>query len=145
MGQAREVMDRLTETAFRKDRDGLVALYAPDAVVETPDQGTVSGCQAAADYLLEFTVAFPDASYESVHEHEAGNVAIDEGFFVGTNTGPLRLPDGELPPTGKSVRMRACDAATVEDGLITSHRFYFDQMEMLTQLGLIPAEEAAAG
>jgi ketosteroid isomerase-like protein len=145
MGEAREVMDRVTETAFRKDRDGLVALYAPDAVVETPDQGTVSGCQAAADYLLEFMVAFPDASYEPAHEYEAGNTAIDEGFFVGTNTGPLKTPEGEIPATGKAVRMRACDVATVENGMVTSHRFYFDQMELMSQLGLVPEEEAAAG
>jgi len=28
--------------------------------------------------------------------------------------------------------------ATVEDGAVTSHRFYFDQMEFLGQLGLLP-------
>ncbi len=49
------------------------------------------------------------------------------------------MPDGQsIPPTGKNVRVRGCDAATVEDGLVTSHRFYFDQMELLGQLGLAP-------
>jgi ketosteroid isomerase-like protein len=66
-------------------------------------------------------------------------VAIDEGFVVGTNTGPLALPTGRtLPPTGRQVRVRSCDVATVEDGLITSHRAYFDQLELLGQLGLLP-------
>jgi hypothetical protein len=34
--------------------------------------------------------------------------------------------------------VRGCDVATVEGGLITSHRIYFDQMEFLGQLGLVP-------
>jgi hypothetical protein len=30
------------------------------------------------------------------------------------------------------------DAATVADGVVTSHQFYFDQLELLGQLGLAP-------
>jgi hypothetical protein len=30
------------------------------------------------------------------------------------------------------------DIATVESGAVTSHRFYFDQMDFLGQLGLAP-------
>jgi ketosteroid isomerase-like protein len=141
MGEARDVMNRLTEAAFNKDTDALKAVYAPDAVAETPDQGTINGPDAIAAYLGEFLTAFPDASYEARHEHEAGNTAIDEGYFVGTHTGPLSGPDGEeIPATGKSVRFRACDIATVEGGVVTSHRFFFDNMELLEQLGLAGTE-----
>lgn len=139
MGEARQVMDRITEAAFAENQEALKKLYAPDAVAETPDQGTLSGPDAVADWFGQFATAFPDASWESAHKHESGNVAIDEGYVVGTHTGPLATPDGEsIPPTGKSVRVRGCDAATVENGLVTSHRFYFDQMELLGQLGLAP-------
>ncbi len=34
------------------------------------------------------------------------------------------------------MRLRECDVATVTEGLVTSHRFYFDQMVFLGQLGL---------
>jgi ketosteroid isomerase-like protein len=139
MGEAREVMDRITAAAFSNDLDALKALYAPDAIAETPDQGTISGPDAIAAYLGEFMTAFPDASYESSHKHESGPNAVDEGYFVGTNTGPMTGPDGEtIEPTGKSVRARSCDVATVENGVVTSHRFYFDNMDFLQQLGLIP-------
>jgi ketosteroid isomerase-like protein len=139
MGEARRVMDRVTEAAFAEDQEALKELYAPDAVAETPDQGNVSGRDAIAAWFSQFATAFPDASWESAHKHEAGNVAIDEGYVVGTHTGPLAIPGGEsIAPTGKSVRVRGCDAATVEDGVVKSHRFYFDQMELLGQLGLTP-------
>ena len=66
------------------------------------------------------------------------DTAIDEGYFTGTNSGgPIETSDGQsIPATGKQIRVRECDVATVKDGVITNHRFYFDQMEFLSQLGL---------
>ena len=139
MGQAREVMDRVTEAAMGNDGETLKQLYAPDAVAETPDAGTLNGGEAIIAWFTGFAEAFPDASWESGHAHECGDTAVDEGYLVGTHTGPLRLPDGQsIPATGKSVRVRGCDAATVQNGRVTSHRFYFDQMEFMGQLGLAP-------
>ena len=138
MGEAREVMDRLTDAVFSRDRDAVARLYAADAVLVAPDAGEIQGNEEVVAWSTEFLDAFPDARYESVYAHESGNTAIDEGYFVGTNTGPLVSPTGEtMPATGRSVRFRACDIATVEGGLITSHRFYFDQQEFMGQLGLM--------
>jgi ketosteroid isomerase-like protein len=137
MGEARKVLDRLTDAMFSKDLDAAAKLYASDAVAVTPDQGEVTGVKEILEWSKQFFDAFPDARYESVHAYESGNTAIDEGYFVGTHTAPLPSPTGEsIPPTGKAVRVRACDIATVENGVVTSHRFYFDQMEFLGQLGL---------
>jgi ketosteroid isomerase-like protein len=138
MGEARDVMDRLTKALFSKDLEAVKELYAPDAVAETPDQGTIRGRDAIVAYLGEMMAAFPDSSYESAQEHESGDTAIDEGYFAGTNTGPLATPAGDIPATGRRVRVRACDALTVKDGLATSHRFYFDRVDFLEQLGLAP-------
>jgi ketosteroid isomerase-like protein len=139
MGEARQVMDAITQAVFQKDLEAAANLYAPDAVMATPDQGELRGREQIIGYLKQFNDAFPDSSYEPAYAHESGNTAVDEGYFVGTNTAPLTLPTGEeLPATGKQVRVRACDIATVQNGVITSHRFYFDQMDFLGQLGLLP-------
>jgi ketosteroid isomerase-like protein len=138
MGQAREVMDRLTAAITAKDKETQTGCYAADAVAFTPDQGEITGREAISNYLMQFGKSFPDISYEHAQKHEAGDVAIDEGFIAGTNTGPLPLPSGDLPPSGKQIRVRSCDIARVEGGLITTHHFYFDQMEFLGQLGLLP-------
>ncbi len=142
MGEAREVLNRATHAFFSGEWDTGGKLYAPDAVAVTPDKGEVTGRDNIIAWTRELTDAFPDARYEPVNEYESGNTAIDEGYFAGTNTGPLQGPTGEtIPATGKSVRVRACDLATVEDGVITSHRFYFDQVEFLGQLGLMEGTE----
>ena len=139
MGEARDVMDRVTEAIFNDDLETAKEIYAEDATLETPDAGTISGRDSIIEYMAGFSAAFPNSTYESSHKHESGDTAIDEGYFVGTHTGPLALPTGEsVPATGKSVRIRACDFATVGNGKIASHRFYFDQMDFLQQLGLAP-------
>ncbi|MFH5823573.1 ester cyclase [Georgenia sp. AZ-5] len=146
MGQAREVMDRMTQAALREDEDAVAACYAEDAVLVTPDQGEVRGRRAIAEYLRSLAGPLSDADYEYLAKHEAGDVAIDEGYITGTHTGPLPLPGGETAePTGRSVRVRECDVATVEGGVITTHRMYFDQLEMLGQLGLLPQAGGGAG
>jgi ketosteroid isomerase-like protein len=137
VGEARVVMDRATAAISSGSLDELRACYADDATAVTPDQGELNGADAIANYLGQFAEAIPDARWESLYAHEAGDTAIDEGYVAGINTGPLRMPTGEtIPATGRQVRVRGCDAATVRDGRITSHRFYFDQLEFLGQLGL---------
>jgi ketosteroid isomerase-like protein len=139
VGEAREVLNRLTEAVMRGQVDELPNLYADEAIMVTPDAGEVRGRDAIAEYLETFSRAFPDASWEPLSQLEVGDTAMDEGWFIGTHTGPLETPTGEtIPATGKRVRLRECDVATVENGRITSHRFYFDQMDFAGQLGLAP-------
>jgi ketosteroid isomerase-like protein len=142
MGEARELMDRITGAAMGQNFETLASLYTPDAVITDPMVGEVTG--GIVEYFKSFTDAFPDIAFQSEASHESGNVAIDEGFVTGTNTGPIALPTGEtLPPTGKSIRVRSCDVVTVENGLAVRHNFYYDQMELLSQLGLVPENATA--
>ncbi len=143
MGQAREIMDRITAAVMAGDREALRQSYAPDVVGETPDAPRLSGTDAVIDYLLGFTRAFPDASFESTAAHEAGNTAIDEGYFVGTHTGVLSTPAGDIEPTGRPLRLRECDVLTVANGVAVAHRFYYDQLDFLAQLGLTSSDTEA--
>ncbi|MFF3344772.1 ester cyclase [Streptomyces sp. NPDC002779] len=140
MGQAREVMDRLTEAITSADQKTIGELYAQDAVAITPDGGELHGREDIAAYWRQMTEAMPEARFESVHSYEVGDTAIDEGIYTGRNTGPIQLPTGEtLPPTQKEIRIRGVDFATVDDtGHIVDYRLYFDEMEFLDQLGLLP-------
>ncbi|MGW0464036.1 ester cyclase [Streptomyces sp. NPDC003027] len=139
MGEARAVMDRLTEAITTADLDTLADLFAEDAVAITPDAGELRGREAIVEYWRTMTGSIPEATYTPVHSYEIGDTAIDEGIFSGRNTGPIPLPTGEtLPPTDRNVTMRGVDLATVKDGRIVSYRIYFDQLEMLGQLDLLP-------
>ncbi|MFG2463885.1 ester cyclase [Streptomyces canus] len=141
MGEAREVMDRLTDAVTHPDLKAIAELYAEDAVAVTPDEGEIHGRANIVEYWRQMTETVPDGTFETTHAYEAGDTAIDEGVFSGRNTGPIQLPTGEtLPATQKEVRIRGVDIATVKDGRIVDYRLYFDEMEFLGQLGLLPDE-----
>ena len=60
MGQAREVMDKLTSTAVEMhDVDKAVELYSDNAVVMTPDAGPVKGREKISQYWHQFIDGFP--------------------------------------------------------------------------------------
>ena len=83
--------------------------------------------------------AFPNAEMEIAASYESGDTAILEWVFAGTNTGPLPLPSGEtFPATGKRVAVRGADVARVQGGALVSVHSYYDQVELMTQLGLMP-------
>jgi ketosteroid isomerase-like protein len=140
MGEPRELMDRATQAVLAGDLDRLREIYAADAVVTTPDAGTLNGIDAFIEWNRGFLDAFSDRDFHTERALETQECAIDQGEFIGTNTQPLQLPDGQsLPPTGKRIRVRSVDVATVQDGRIVRHDFYFDQLDMLSQLGLMEA------
>jgi steroid delta-isomerase-like uncharacterized protein len=135
MGQARETMDRITEAILAGDGDALRQLYAEDAVGEAPE-GRLEGAEAIVEYLTSFRRAFPDLSWEARATFENDDSALDEGALVGTHTETLSTPEGDVPATGRSIRVRECDVISVRDGRAVSHRFYYDQHDLASQLGL---------
>jgi steroid delta-isomerase-like uncharacterized protein len=140
MGEARETMDRITQAIMAGDRDALMQLYAEDAVAVTPE-GSLEGHEAIVGYLTSFQRAFPDLSWEATATFEIDDTAVDEGTLVGTHTETLSTPEGDVPATGRSIRLRECDVLTVRDGRATSHRTYYDRLDLTSQLGL---DEAGA-
>ena len=143
MGQAREISDRVTNLINDHDAQGIAALFAEDGIFIDPT-GKHQGRNAIVEYWESFFQAFPDMRGRDEFKAESGETAINEWTATGTHTGPLEGPQGTIAPTGKGITIRGADAITVRDGLITSHRAYYDQMGFMIQLGLIPEEAVAA-
>lgn len=67
-----------------------------------------------------------------------------KGVFRETRTGSLVTPgDQVIPATRRSLEAPCAAVFEVEGGRIKSE-LYYDQVELLTQLGLMPAPAAAA-
>ena len=81
--------------------------------------------------------AFPDNRIETIAIHADDRGGVHEFRAIGTHTGTLRGPAGEIPATGRSTRMNMCGVYEIDDGKITSFHLYFDQAEMLRQLGMV--------
>ncbi len=137
MAEAREISDRYTDALNAQDAEAIGALYADDGVLNEP-AGEFQGPEAIVEHWRRFFAAFPDLSGRDEFKAESGDTAINEWSASGTHSGPMETPEGTIPATGKRLTLRGADAITVRDGLIRSHRVYYDQLGFMTQLGLVP-------
>lgn len=117
-------------------------IFAPDVVTVEPG-GTIHGIDDFLAHERVFQRAFPDAHVVPRSFTEAGNRIAVQGAFVGTHTGPLASPAGEIPPTNRGLELLFGDFFEVNDGRITHHEIYYDQVSFMAQLGLMPDPEAA--
>ena len=69
--------------------------------------------------------------------------SVEEGTFSGTHDGVLHTPTGDIPPTGRAVRLDYIQVLRFRDGKHASFNLMFDRLLMLEQLGLLPAEAPA--
>ena len=138
MSANRKLLDRYVERYNAGDLGGVMDLYADDAVQIMPD-GTYEGWNAVRDRLAQELDGFTELNHTVRSFVEQGDTFADEWTFVGTHTGPFRLPDGkELPPTGKGVEIRGMEVVQVRDGKIVLNALYYDNLASMAQLGLIP-------
>jgi steroid delta-isomerase-like uncharacterized protein len=143
MDRYRSLLDRYVELYNAGDLDGVIELYADDAVQIMPD-GTFEGRNAIGERLAKELTAFPDLHHRVISFVEQDDAFADEWVFVGTHTGALLLPDGtELPPTGKRVEVRGMELVELRAGKIVADNLYYDNLAIAAQLGLLPQDVPA--
>jgi steroid delta-isomerase-like uncharacterized protein len=120
--------------------------FTEDAELVTPLSGRMKGRDALRAYFAQMYETYPDIKVTAQRIFNEGNVIVVEYTVTGTNTGPLRLPTGDvLPPTNKKVEIAAVDVATNDaNARVTSIHQYWDAAGALQQLGLMPAPAAAS-
>jgi ketosteroid isomerase-like protein len=129
-----------------REHEEFLAMQADDAVWRTGG-ATMRGKEEIRGWLQPFWQAFTTSRHELQHVYEVGpDKVMAQGVFTGVHDGPLPLPDGtEIPPTGKPVSFRFAMAVERRPGaeVASAVDIYFDQLDFLGQLGLIPAPAAA--
>jgi steroid delta-isomerase-like uncharacterized protein len=138
MGSLRSIVEQHYRDIADKDWERAGRLFSPDVVTVMPGAEPMHGVEPFLAYGRVFTNAFPDAHVELRSTVEEGNKIIAEGNFVGTHSGTFATPQGEIPPTGKKLNLPTCDVFEVHDGKVVRHAVYFDQMPLMTILGLVP-------
>lgn len=122
--------------------DKSLALFAEDCeIIDIPSGMTSRGPDGYKQLILFFVEGFPESGIEITNLFATDDQAVVEFIGRGTNTGPLHMPTGDVPPTGQPVEMRFCDVYRIANGKIVSYRSYYDTLSFLQQLGLIPSME----
>jgi predicted ester cyclase len=135
MGDPKQVYER--HLAAFNAQDAEAEPWSADAEFVAPG-ARLRGRTDVLNFLRVYWDAFPDAHNEVTRLIAEGPVVSAEGTFTGTHTGTMRTPQGELPPTQRRVEFRWSVVCDVRGEELVSEHLYFDQLDLLTQLGLGP-------
>jgi steroid delta-isomerase-like uncharacterized protein len=113
------------------------APYAEDAETSDPS-GKYKGKKAILDSFKVWKTAFPQGTAEVTNQIAQGDHVTSEVVYKATHTGPLASSTGTIPATSKPVVLRTMLISTFRDGLIQRERTYFDQPDLMKQLGIAP-------
>src|SRR3954454_9891280 len=148
----REVDDMTNEEFIReayaiaevKDVAGWVACFNPDGVFVDMSVGiTYRGPGEVGKPVENYGTAFSDMHRELYDVYVSGGVVVVELALQGTHDGPLWLPQGILPPTGKRMDAPCCDVFRLKDGRIQLFDCYPSGTVVLGQLGVLGSLDAA--
>ena len=141
--EARAVVERGIKAFNAHDMEALARDAAPDIEATAPGDIKLKGPQAVKEFNQGWVTAFPDARVEVKNLFVQGNHVIVEGTFSGTHNGPLKTPMGDLPATGRKTKGDFIQIFDVDRGLVKRDHLMFDQVQLMTQLGLTPSPQTA--
>jgi ketosteroid isomerase-like protein len=134
--------EQIVRQAYRiaedKDLKGWVEAFTADGTFTDESIGvTWRGPDELPEQVENYARAFPDMHRELYQVYVSGNVVVVQLALQGTHLGPLQMPDGTLPPTGKRMDAPCCDVFELADGKIKRFDCYPEGSVILTQLGVI--------
>jgi predicted ester cyclase len=120
------------------DEAALRSLIAPTARFSAPGDVRLEGKDAVIGYTTGWMKALPDAKINVTHEIVSGPWIVQEFTFTGTHTGPLTGPMGTIQATNRKISGQCVSITRYENDLAVETRLYFDVVQLLTQLGVMP-------
>ncbi|MFI6846373.1 nuclear transport factor 2 family protein [Kitasatospora sp. NBC_00085] len=125
------------QVAEEQDVAGWVAAFTEDGTfTDMSVPLTYRGADELGRTVEVYAKAFPDMHRELERFYVTGDVVIVQLRLQGTHLGPLELPSGTVPPTGKRMDAPCCDVFELVDGKIKRFDCYAEGSVIATQLGL---------
>jgi ketosteroid isomerase-like protein len=126
------------QIAESQDVTGWVKCFTEDGTFTDESIGiTYRGASELGRTVEIYATAFPDMHRELYRFFSSGDVVVVELALQGSHRGPLQLPLGTIPPTGKRMNAPCCDVFRLKDGKIQSFNCYPSGTVLLTHLGLL--------
>ena len=126
-----------------KDVDGWIQCFTETGTFTDESIGVTYRGEELGRTVEVYATAFPDMHRELFRFFEAGDTVIVELALQGTHKGPLALPAGTVPASGKRMDAPCCDVFRLVDGKIQSFNCYPSGTIILAQLGVFPSQSGA--
>jgi steroid delta-isomerase-like uncharacterized protein len=128
---------RLYDLLNEGDVDGFGEVVADDFVEHEALPGLEPTKSGVIAFFRMYLAAFPDLQMHAEDVISSGDKAVARVRATGTHRGEFM----GMPPTGKAVDVQMIDIIRFgDDGRALEHWGVFDQLTMLQQLGVVPAD-----
>lgn len=131
---AEQAFDRWQNSWNTHNLDSLMEVAGSAQYWDVTTKKQITG-EDFRNHANAFLVAMPDVNFslDEISISADGKRVVWRWTWTGTFTGPL----GEAQPTGKSVNLTGVDILDIEGDKISRVQIYWDQLDLLTQMGLI--------
>ena len=137
MHENEKIIRNAYQVAEDKDVAGWIALFTEDGTfTDESIPHTYRGPDELGQTVEVYAKAFPDMHRELYTFYVADNIVIVQLALQGTHLGPLELPSGTVPPTGRRMDAPCCDVFELVDGKIRRFDCYAEGSVVSRQLGL---------
>jgi ketosteroid isomerase-like protein len=121
-----------------EDLKAYVACFTADGEFVDMSSGiTLRGADELWKPVAVMSKAFPDMHRELHQLYEVGDVVIVELTLQGTHKGPLELPSGTIPASGKTMNAPCCDIFRLANDKVKVFNCYNQFSVILAQLGVL--------
>ncbi len=138
MSDARAAFDSWLAAFNAHDEAAIRAATGDDSVFEGPGGVRLEGGDAVTGYAMGWLNAFSDAKLTAHAVVVDADWVAMTGTFAGTHDGTLSGPAGDVPATGRRLEGRCSQVVRFADGKAVEEYLYYDQMDVISQLGLVP-------
>jgi len=131
------IIRKAYQAAEDKDVAGWIAAFTEDGTFTDESIPYAYRGPAELGKTVEvYAKAFPDMHRELHSFYVVGDIVIVQLHLQGTHDGPLELPSGTVPPTGRRMDAPCCDVFELVDGKIKRFDCYAEGSVIARQLGL---------
>jgi len=132
-----QIIRKLYQLAEDQKIQEFVDMFTPDGVfVDYSINKEYRGAEIGRTVEV-YAAAFPDMHRETYKYYSVGDTVSVELSLNGTHKGPLKLPMGTIPPTGKKMSTPCSDVFHIENGKVKSFHCYPMGTIILEQLGVL--------
>ncbi len=117
-------------------------ILAEGCISHGPGSQPVVGVDAIKLQAALLRGAVPDLRVQLEDQLAEGDRVASRWLAAGTNTGPLRSPSGDVPPSHRPITFGEIRIDRFEHGRIVESWFLPDRLTLWQQLGLIPSPPA---
>jgi ketosteroid isomerase-like protein len=127
-----------------KDIPRWISAFTEDGTFTDMSTGVTYRGDTLGDLVEIYGSAFSDMHRELYRFYTSNDVVVVQLALQGTHDGPLVLPTGTIPPTGRRMDAPCCDVFELVDGKVKRFDCYPSGTVIMAQLGVLGGASAIA-